>query len=150
MASSSGAVRGEDALSLLGAAGKGASDSRSEAPSHGKRLPRSCRLTSRRQFRRVYARGRRIPGSSFTLFALPNQLDPPRLGLTVTRKAGSAVRRNRIKRRMRELFRTSRRERLAGLDLVINAYAGTIESDYHELERELRRALDRVAPRDPR
>ena len=55
MASSSGCVQGEVVLSWVGAAGKDASVSRSEASDTDQRFPRSCRLTKRRQFLEVYA-----------------------------------------------------------------------------------------------
>lgn len=63
------------------------------------------RLAHARQFQAVYgARVRKVRGP-ITIFALPNGLDHPRLGLSIGRRCGTAVRRNTIKRRLREAFR---------------------------------------------
>ena len=59
--------------------------------------------------------------SSFTLFGLPNDLGHCRLGFTVTRKVGGAVRRNRVKRLLREIFRRHRTRLEPPMDLVVNA-----------------------------
>jgi ribonuclease P protein component len=121
---------------LLGAAGKDDGDSRSDAPAHDQSFPRSCRLRSRRQFVEVYTKGRRVGSSSFTLFGLPNNLGHCRLGLTVSRKIGGAVRRNRTKRLLREVFRLNRTRLEPALDLVVNAHPSIRGRGLHELERE--------------
>ena len=82
---------------------------------------------------------------SFTMFGLPNTTDSCRLGITVTRKVGGAVTRNRIKRRFRELFRRHRVEMKPYLDLVINAHKGMVVDDAQGLEDEFVRAFDRLA-----
>ena len=81
-------------------------------------LPRSLR---RSDYRRITGRGRRISSRHFLIFSL-DRCDggPARLGLTVTRKVGNAVRRNRIKRLAREWFRT-RASDLGSRDLVLIA-----------------------------
>jgi ribonuclease P protein component len=55
------------------------------------------------------------------MFGLQNDQGSPRLGITVTRKVGNAVRRNRIKRVFREIFRQNLQQLDVALDLVINA-----------------------------
>ena len=134
-------------MSLLGAAGKGARDSRSEAPAHDQRFPRSCRLRSRRQFAAVYTKGRRVGSSSFTLFGLPNNLSYCRLGLTVPRKVGGAVRRNRVKRLLREVFRQHRSRLEPRMDLVVNARPTIRGRSLAEVEREFLRSFSELAER---
>ena len=62
----------------------------------------------------------KVGGDAFALFGRPNGLDHSRLGLTVTRKVGSAVRRNRVKRVLRQIYRTNRGRLQAPLDIVVN------------------------------
>ena len=120
-------------MSCPAAAGRGGSASRSEPD---RRFPRSSRLTSRRQFLEIYDRGQKVISESFVLFGLPNDLGRCRLGITVTRRIGSAVRRNRIKRRLREVFRLHRSALAPAIDLVINARGGSEARPFAELEAE--------------
>ena len=61
--------------------------------------------------------------------------EPSRLGLAVPARAGGAVQRNRIKRRLRSAFRSSAP---SGLDVVIRAGAGAASVDFQELERDMK------------
>jgi ribonuclease P protein component len=125
-------------LSSAGGGARGGRASRSERDTGGNRatFPRTYRLTRRSQFRTVYERGKRIGSPSFTLFGLPNDAGSCRLGITATRRLGGAVRRNRIKRVLRDIFRRNRPEIDAALDLVINPRPGIEARDRETLERE--------------
>ncbi|GIK18706.1 MAG: ribonuclease P protein component [Leptolyngbya sp. PLA2] len=68
-------------------------------------LPPSRRLSRDRDYQAVFDCGLRKSLGPLTLFARPNGLAHPRLGLSVSRRVGIAVRRNAIKRRLREAFR---------------------------------------------
>ncbi len=65
----------------------------------------SFRLTHRRQFDAVYKPGVRTSAGPLTVWAAPNSLDHPRLGMSIPRHVGNAVARNRIRRLIRESFR---------------------------------------------
>ena len=145
MASSSGAVREEGALSLLGGAGRGASDSRSDAPALDQSFPRSCRLRSRREFVEVYDKGLRVGSSSFNVFGLLNGLGYCRLGMAVSRKVGGAVQRNRVKRLLREAFRLHRARLEPAMDLVINARPSIVGRSLHQIEAEFLRCFAGLA-----
>ena len=67
-----------------------------------------------------------------TLFGMPNELGGTRIGITVTKKVGGAVLRNRIKRRFREIFRHHRKELLPSMDVVVNAHYGIEAAAYAE------------------
>ncbi|NLX19235.1 MAG: ribonuclease P protein component [Desulfobulbus sp.] len=71
-------------------------------------LPKRHLLRSTGEFQSVYKAGRRYRGNGFTLIILPHNHGYNRLGISVSRKVGNAVRRNRIKRLIRETFRLNR------------------------------------------
>jgi len=103
------------------------------------RFRRSRRLTNARQFQAVYAGKVRGSAGPITAFALPNGLAHCRLGLSVGRRVGGAVKRNAVKRRLREAFRLLQPSLAAGgspgLDLVINVAPHELlkMQDYREL-----------------
>lgn len=80
---------------------------------------RTFRLRRRSDISRVFEDGRRRADGRLTLFAVRNGLGYSRMGLGVSVRHGTAVRRNRIKRVCREAFRTIREELPAGLDYMI-------------------------------
>jgi ribonuclease P protein component len=93
------------------------------------------RIRRRSEYQVSYTRGRRIPSRNFVLFVAPNALGRPRLGLTMTRRLGGAVRRNRAKRLLREIFRRHKAE-LADVDVVVNGRAGLPGANYRQIEEE--------------
>jgi ribonuclease P protein component len=93
-------------------------------------VQRRNRLSRSRDFDAVYRQGRSTSTRFLVLYWFEREEDPgePRLGLAVPRAAGNAVARNRIKRQLRELWRT-RLERIpAGRDYVLIAKPGLSEA----------------------
>jgi ribonuclease P protein component len=82
-------------------------------------FPRRHRLRHRVEFAVVYRQRRPVSDETLLVFARHNQLGHPRLGLSVSRKVGKAVVRNRWKRLIREAFRQSKSELPASLDLIV-------------------------------
>jgi len=77
------------------------------------------RLTSNSQFRAVMTNGRRRSNGVLTLYIAQNDLEYPRLGVSVGKSSGNAVVRNRIKRLIREAFRQNQHQIPAGFDYVV-------------------------------
>jgi ribonuclease P protein component len=101
-------------------------------------------------------KGLRVAKPAFVLLAHPNDGAGLRFGITVTKKIGNAVVRNRMKRRFRELLRAALPEAgLVGHDHVLIGREGGIERDFAAMRAELADALARAAsgkgdPRRPR
>jgi len=81
-------------------------------------FPARFRLRKSADFQRVYGRRASAADENIVVYALANELGHPRLGLSVSRKVGGAVVRNRWKRLLREAFRRVRSE-LPNVDLVV-------------------------------
>ena len=88
-------------------------------PHRGFRLPRQARLRKTEEFQHVYRDGQRAGDGHLLVFAAPNAFGRTRVGVSVSRKHGKAVRRNRLKRLLREAFRLSQHDLPAGLDLIL-------------------------------
>ena len=106
--------------------------------SPGLGFPRAFRLRRRSEFRRIQSGGRRVHAPHFMLVVLAE--GPSRIGITVSRKVSpSAVVRNRIKRRIREVYRRHRSQFPEAATVVI-AKRGAHELPYTGIADELLRA----------
>lgn len=78
------------------------------------------------------------------LCALPNELPYSRFGFAVSRKIGSAVQRNRVRRRLRESIRLMQSQIAPGWDLVFIARPAITQASYHEISTTCARLLRRA------
>ncbi len=106
--------------------------------SYGKRE----RLRKRREYLEVYAKGEKVRTKYFFLYRLRNGLDRNRLGLTVSRKIGKTILRNKLKRQLREIYRKHCKGVVPTYDLVVNATRAATSAPYRDLEKEFTRAAD--------
>jgi len=101
------------------------------------RFSPSDRLRKRFEFRRLRDQGRRVHTRSFVLLIGRSAAPHARLGITVSRQVGCAVRRNRIKRLLREAFRQHRSLIPGSCDLVVIAKANCAAQSLADVRTEL-------------
>ena len=100
-------------------------------------LGRQRKLLSSAQFGAVFSNRKSIHGKFFSVHAVKNEIDYPRVGLTVSKRVSKrAVQRNRIKRQIRESFRLRQAE-LSPIDFVVTAKVGSAEQENGVLRSEL-------------
>lgn len=93
------------------------------------------------EFRRLYQRGKSAVQPCLVIYCRRNGREGNRLGITVSNKLGNAVTRNRVRRRLREIYRLSEGTLLRGQDLVIVARNRAAAAAYPALERDFRAAV---------
>ena len=98
-------------------------------------LPKSRHLRLPSEFSAVYEARVRESRGPLTAYALPNDLGHPRLGMSVNRKVGTAVRRNRIRRLIRESFRLLQHDLPQGYDpvVVVRPHEPLILAEYQKM-----------------
>lgn len=121
-------------------------------------FPARLRIKQRREFLQVQRGGRKHHVRHFIVFVAPRkpaaeqaEVPPTRLGITVTRKIGNAVTRNRIKRLVREVFRLNRNRLPEGIDLVWVAKQQAAQASFADVLEDfeaLARRTDLARPRE--
>ena len=96
------------------------------------------------EFRRLYAKGERAGGPRMVIYRRRNRLGVNRLGITVSTKLGKAVHRNKIRRRIKEIFRLNNHKLVQGWDIVVVARMKCRFSTYQEIEEEFLRSCQHL------
>ena len=92
-------------------------------------------LKGNASFRRLYHRGASAANRCLVMYCARNRSRNNRLGLTVGAKLGCAVRRNRMRRRLREIYRLHESRFRTGWDIVVVARSRAVTAEYAELEK---------------
>ena len=100
------------------------------------------RLLHRFEFLAVTRKGRRYSTRFFLVFLRANRMGRPRLGIVVSKKVGNAVKRNYMKRRIREFFRLHKDRLPSSSDIVVVAKKGIPYVAYRDVCKDLGRFLD--------
>ena len=108
-------------------------------------LPRTARLRTPGDFRRVYGRGSRAHGKLLVAVGLPRREPGHRLGVAVSKEHGHAVRRNKLKRILREAYEEARSIILGEREAIERLTRGLLR--YETLDRgEIERLIDGADP----
>ena len=110
------------------------------------RFPSTMRLKLRRDFRRVYREGRVWKGTPFVLHVL-SRAGESQMGIVISRKWGNAVERNRMKRLLREAFRTNAR-RLPDVAIIVKPTPACRHETVEDLGKKLVAAVGDVTRRE--
>ena len=100
-------------------------------------FPKKIKILNRTDYVNANRSGRRIHSRHFTVILRQNGLGITRLGVTVSKKTGNAVKRNRVKRLIRELFRLNKSRFPQGYDIVIAAKKGASYLDLQKIKEEI-------------
>lgn len=101
-------------------------------------------LKKNREFIRVYKKGKFFAGKYIVLYILENGLNINRLGITASKKTGNSVKRNRIKRLIKENYRLSGGLVRSGYDLVFVVRNNNMLPDFYMIKRELNYLLRKL------
>lgn len=110
-------------------------------------------LKQNHEFRRLYNKGKSAVSPFFAIYCRKTGRPYSRLGITTGVKLGNAVKRNFVRRRIRELYRTNEEALLPGYDIVVVARTRAIISGYADLEHsflQLMRKLGLIAGKEER
>ncbi|NLL61208.1 MAG: ribonuclease P protein component [Candidatus Atribacteria bacterium] len=95
------------------------------------------------EFRRVFSGGNKILGKNIVLHVLSTQQENNKVGIIVKKSIGNAVQRNKIRRRLREIWRQQNKVLSPGYDMVIVARKEIISATFAEIEQEIIELLQR-------
>ena len=98
-------------------------------------MKKTVSLKENHIFRRLYQKGQSAVSPYLAVYIRRTGRPVSRLGITVSTKVGHAVVRNRVRRRLREIYRLHEDEIVPGLDIVVVARVRAASSDYWQLDR---------------
>ena len=96
------------------------------------------------EVRRIYRKGKSAVSPQLVIYCQRNRRGHSRLGVSVSTKLGCAVVRNRVRRRIREIYRLNKAKMLPGYDLIVVARVRAVETDYQKLDRTYLRLLEQL------
>lgn len=97
------------------------------------------------EFRRIYRKGRSVVSPYFVVYCLKNRAGASRLGVTASKKLGHAVVRNRVRRRIREIYRLNRDKMHPGWDVIVVGRGRSAAGPYQKMNEAYLDCLRRLS-----
>ena len=107
-------------------------------------MEKTVTLKKNYEFMRLYKKGKFFVGKYIVLYVLKNNMNTNRLGVTVNKKVGKSVTRNRLKRLIKENYRHYEAVLKNGCDLVFVARNSDIMPGYSEINKEMKFLLKKL------
>lgn len=109
------------------------------------KVQKELRLTRREDFSKIYRWGKSQANHQFVVYYLPNlQIDQFRLGVSISKKIGNAVIRNRLKRVIKEIVRSYEDYMVDHMDVILIVRKPAVGMEYKELEKSIVHVLKRA------
>ncbi|MEJ6951942.1 ribonuclease P protein component [Natronospora cellulosivora (SeqCode)] len=100
-------------------------------------------LKKNSEFRRVYTRGKSIATRNLVLYFFPNKTNSSKLGLSISKKIGNAVTRNKLRRRIKEIVRLKKNIK-NGYDFIFIARKPIVRLEYSDIEKDVNNLIKRA------
>ena len=104
----------------------------------------TCSIKHNYEFRRLYSAGKSAATALIAVYCRRNRQGASQLGITVGTKVGKAVVRNRVRRRLKEIYRGHEPAIRRGFDIVVVARVKSRDATYSQLEADFLRLLDKL------
>lgn len=99
---------------------------------------KETKIRKNAEFRAVYRRGKSFSNNLLVLYIYKNKKDVNRLGISVSKKVGKSVVRNRIKRLIKECYKLNSGKLKSGYDLVFIARTAISDKNYYEIDKAIK------------
>lgn len=109
----------------------------------GNCLESNERIKKSSNFKYVYSRGKSVSDRNLVLYIARNGMNINKVGLSVSKKVGNSVTRNRIRRLIKEAYRLNKKSFKKGYDLVFIARASAAFAGYFDIERSIKGLMGR-------
>jgi len=107
-------------------------------------VKKQFRLRKRSDFNYTYRKGKSLANYCLVLIYRKTNDKVTRVGFSISKKFGSAVKRNRIKRQLREIYASKINNIKAGYDLIFVVRKGAKDADFHRLKNQMENLLNRA------
>ena len=107
-------------------------------------MNKKYRIKKNQDFQKAYKKAKRYYNRDLTILVVHNSLETKRFGFTLSRKFGKANKRNKVRRKLKEIIRSNLDRFDDGFDYVIIPKTQLIEMTYQEIEKTLFHCLKRI------